>query len=96
MKGETKPKTVKVRIAVAVLPDGRHSTAGWLERLGEPPPDDEAIREVALEALGMEVEEFGDNAEALMRGARVHFVEADIPLPEPPESITVEGEVSGA
>ena len=69
-------KTARVRIAVAILPNGEYGAAGWSDE------DDPSNLEFAA-------------AEALQSpGAyAVHYVEADIPLPESPKSVTVEGDV---
>jgi hypothetical protein len=60
------PKTVKVRIAVAVDPEGDWNATGWRGRDGEP-VDEEAMEIVA------------DN---LNPGERRFWVEAELPVPE--------------
>ena len=60
-------KTVKVRIAVAVDPDGDWNASGWLKPDGSP-----AAEEAMDIALG-EVKE----------SAARYWIEAELPLPEP-------------
>ncbi len=68
-----KPKTVRVRIAVAVDGYGCWEASKWED-------NDRCNTHEVLEAMGF------------TRGQRVvHFIEADVPLPEPQ---TIEGEVT--
>lgn len=61
------PKTIRVRIAVAVAADGKWNATGEWDY------DDEMKREQSLQHLGM------DGGE---RPHGVHFIEATVPLPE--------------
>ena len=80
-KEDEMSEKVRVRIAVAIAANGKWSAIGGSSA------SDEQAAEIALDDLGNEsgVEEWA------LRN--VVFVEADAPLPEPPEPLTVEGEV---
>ena len=75
------PKTVRVRVAVAVDEEGNTATSTAITAASEKPErfDAEAIEEVAETMIA----HYGG-------GGRVHFIEADIPIPEPQ---TIEGKV---
>lgn len=72
-------KKVRVRIAVAVAPDGGYVSTGSDSQ------DDETKRDEAIEfsSADYDASEF-----------RVSFVEADVPMPEPQPETTIEGKVS--
>jgi hypothetical protein len=74
------PKTKRVRIAVAIDSTGTWCASGQSIEDGDPCPDDEMAAEVLEGDLII-------NASKM-----VHFVEAEIPIPE---EVTVEGHVSG-
>jgi hypothetical protein len=61
------PKTVKVRIAVAVDPDGCWNSAGWLMGNGE---------NAGWEAMELACENVGT-------GERRYWVHAEVAVPEP-------------
>jgi hypothetical protein len=69
--------TVRVRIAVVVDDKGGWNAAGW--NSAGPQDDIGAARD-------------GHNPDHEIVSERVHFVEADIPIPEP---TTIEGTVTG-
>lgn len=64
-------KTVRVRIAVSVDPDGVWNSCGWSE--------------------GSDADKSGLAFEEQAYGGALHWVEADVPIPEP---TTIEGEVT--
>lgn len=68
-------KTVRVRIAVAIDKNGIWNCAGWKQT--DKIISDDYISAAAIDGI--------DSAEVI-----VHFVEADIPIPE---SETIEGEI---
>jgi hypothetical protein len=71
----------RVRIAVAITPDGNWSSCGWGLAKSEVVDDEEL-------ALGAE----SSASEGI---ATVYFIEADVPVPEgPPTPSTIEGEVT--
>jgi hypothetical protein len=60
-------RTVKVRIAVAVDPDGDWNSAGWSKRDGQPAGED--AMELACDNVGT--------------GERRYWIEAELMVPEP-------------
>lgn len=80
------PRTVRVRIAVAVDETGGWASAGWRMATGKKPEKhDDYIRESAM-----------DGVEG--KCACVHWVEADIPIPQTMTHVvepTPDGEVEG-
>lgn len=73
MSEPNKPKTIRVRIAVCVSPVGSWGAAGWMNETGMAPSDDKMAAEATY---GMPLV------------SSVHFIEADIPLPQ-----TIEAEI---
>ena len=71
-------ETVRVRIAVAVGPNGHWGASGWCVGGGCADADD-----VAFEVAELDYE-----------AARLSYVEADVPLPTPDRVLTVEGKVA--
>ncbi len=69
----SKPKTIRVRIAVCVAADGSWSSCGWSGDRGK--QDDSELASNACDIMPS--------------NAAVHFIEADIPLPQ-----TIEAEVA--
>ena len=69
---DIKPKTIRVRIAVCVAADGSWSSCGWSGDHGK--QDDSELASNACDIMPS--------------NAAVHFIEADIPLPQ-----TIEAEV---
>ena len=59
-------KTIRVRIAVCVAPDGEWNSAGWSGAHGQ--NKDEELASMAIDPMPVAVS--------------VHFIEADIPLPQ--------------
>ena len=74
-----KPKTVRVRIAVAVSRTGAWAAYGWQLAGSKPRSDSDFLREM------MEEDVYGVDA--------THYVEADVPIPQNIGE-TIEGEVA--
>ena len=68
--GQGAPKTVRVRIAVAVYPDG------WFTAWGQSGQDDAT--------MAFQVGRHGTATD----GPTQHWIEADVPLPLPPQTIS--------
>ena len=71
-------ETVRVRIAVAVGPNGHWGASGWCVGGGCADADD-----VAFEVAELDYE-----------AARLSYVEADVPLPAPDRVLTIDGKVA--
>ena len=78
------PKTVRVRIACVVNADGKWSAHGYCPPTGKHPVIHErAISDVAHEMM----------AEWPLNHDTLHFIEADVPIPQIPTPQVIEGKV---
>lgn len=71
-------KTVRVRIAVAVNADGKWSAFGHVGN------KDADARDIAFTNMS----DYEENHDA------VHFIEADVPVPQVPQPQTIKGEIA--